>query len=392
MNPETWKQELDELFPQIVAWRRHLHRHPELSFQEHQTTAYLEEQLRALGVTEIARPTRTGLVARITGGRPGRTIAIRADIDALPIQEENDLPFASENPGAMHACGHDGHAAMLLAAAALAVRHAPALCGELVCIFQHAEEIPPGGAAELYAAGVMNEVDELYGCHLSSNFPTGTFGVRAGALTAATDRFDITIQGKGGHSSMPEVCVDPIVTGAEVIAALQTVVARNLRALDPAVLSVCQVSAGDAYNIIPQEMAITGSLRTFSEEVRSQVPVLMERIARGICAAHGAECVFSFERGYASVQNDPALTRRVEEGLVQWFGADHILHIEPLMPGEDFSALQKDCPACFIEIGTRNPALGTDKPHHNPAYRMDEEGLRWGAGLLLSIVAERLGS
>lgn len=391
MNPETWKKELDELFPQTVQWRRHLHRHAELSFQEYQTTSYLEERLLELGCMEIARPTKTGLVARIKGGRPGRTIAIRADIDALPIQEQNDLPFASENPGVMHACGHDGHAAMLLTVAGLAARHASELCGELVCIFQHAEELPPGGAAELYAAGVMDGVDELYGCHLSSNFPTGTFGVRSGALTAATDRFDIKILGKGGHSSMPEVCIDPIVTGAQVITALQNVVARNLRALDPVVLSVCQVSAGDAYNIIPQEMTITGSLRTFSEEVRDRVPVLIERIARGICAANGADCSFAFERGYATVQNDPALTQKVEEGLVKWFGAEHILPIEPLMPGEDFSALQKNCPACFVEIGTRNPALGTDKPHHNPAYRMDEEGLRWGAGLLASIVAERLG-
>ena len=391
MNIQALKQETDQLFPQIVQWRRHLHRHPELSFQETATTAYIEAQLKDLPGVELSRPTKTGLVVRLKGGHPGRRVAFRADIDALPITECNDLEFVSDTPGVMHACGHDGHTAMQMALVTLASRHREELWGELVCIFQHAEELPPGGAAELYEAGVMEGVDELYGCHLSSNFPTGTFGVRAGALTAATDRFDIKVLGKGGHSSMPELCVDPIVTGAEIITGLQTVIARNIRALDPAVLTVCQVSAGDAYNIIPQEMTITGSVRTFSEQVRREIPVLAERIARGVCAANGADCAFSYEYGYATVVNDEALTRGVEEGLAGWFGPESILHIEPVMPGEDFSALQKDCPACFVEIGTRDAAKGTDKPHHNPAYRMDEEGLRFGAGLLASILAARLG-
>jgi len=384
-------READELFPQVVAWRRHFHQHAELSFQEFATTDYIEAQLKELEDVEISRPTKTGLVARIRGGRPGRTIAIRADIDALPITECNELAFRSETPGVMHACGHDGHTAMLLGAAVLASRHREELCGELVCIFQHAEELPPGGAIELYEAGVMKGVDELYGCHLSSNYPTGKFGVRSGALTAATDRFDIAIRGKGGHSSMPELCVDPVVCGAQAITALQNIVSRNLRALEPAVVSVCQVSAGDAYNIIPQEMIITGSVRTFSEKVRMEIPRLMDRITAGICASAGAEYSLSYELGYASVVNDEALTASVEEALAGWFGPACIQHIEPVMPGEDFSALQKDCPACFVEIGTRNEAKGTDRPHHNPAYMMDEDGLRYGVGLLAAIVAYRMG-
>ena len=391
MNMEQFKAEAEALFPQTVAWRRHFHRHAELSFQEFETTAFLEARLRELEGVEISRPTRTGLVARIRGGQPGRTIAFRADIDALPITECNGLDFASERPGAMHACGHDGHAAMQLALAVLASRHRAALRGDLVLIFQHAEELPPGGAAELYEAGVMDGVDELYGCHLSSAFPTGSFGLRAGALTAATDRFDLKIIGKGGHSAMPETCVDPILTGAEVITALQSVVSRRVRALEPVVLSVCQVCAGDAYNVIPQEMTVTGSLRTFSQEMRAQVPRWIEQIASGVCAGAGARCECTFERGYASVVNDPALTAGVEEGLAAWFGPGHILHIDPVMPGEDFSALQKNCPACFVEIGTRDEAKGTDKPHHNPAYLMDEEGLRYGLGLLASILAARMG-
>lgn len=391
MNIQALKQETDQLFPQIVQWRRHLHRHPELSFQETATTAYIEAQLKDLPGVELSRPTKTGLVVRIKGGIPaagwpsGRT-STHCPSPSATTWSSPPTPRASCTPA-----GTTGHTAMQMALVTLASRHREELWGELVCIFQHAEELPPGGAAELYEAGVMEGVDELYGCHLSSNFPTGTFGVRAGALTAATDRFDIKVLGKGGHSSMPELCVDPIVTGAEIITGLQTVIARNIRALDPAVLTVCQVSAGDAYNIIPQEMTITGSVRTFSEQVRREIPVLAERIARGVCAANGADCAFSYEYGYATVVNDEALTRGVEEGLAGWFGPESILHIEPVMPGEDFSALQKDCPACFVEIGTRDAAKGTDKPHHNPAYRMDEEGLRFGAGLLASILAARLG-
>lgn len=391
MNKEVWMREAEELFPQVVAWRRHFHRHAELSFQEFATTDYIEAQLKGLEGVAISRPTRTGLVARIKGGKPGRTIAIRADIDALPITECNDLPFISETPGVMHACGHDGHTAMLMGTAVLAARHREELCGELVCIFQHAEELPPGGAVELYEAGVMEGVDELYGCHLSSNYPTGKFGVRSGALTAATDRFDISINGKGGHSSMPELCVDPIVCGAQVITALQNIVSRNLRALEPAVVSVCQVAAGDAYNVIPQKMTITGSVRTFSEKTRTAIPQLIDRITAGICASAGAEYDFSYELGYASVVNDETLTSSVEEALAEWFGPECIQQIEPVMPGEDFSALQKNCPACFVEIGTRDEAKGTNRPHHNPAYVMDEEGLRYGVGLLAAIVADRMG-
>lgn len=391
LNKNTLKQEIDDLYPQTVQWRRHFHQHAELSFEEVETTRYLKERLEELDGVTLSQPTKTGIVARIKGGKPGRTVAIRADIDALPMTEVNDLPFVSENPKAMHACGHDGHAAILLTVATLASRHRAELSGELVCIFQHAEEVPPGGAIELYEAGVMEGVDEIYGCHLSSAFPTGTFEVRPGYLTSATDRFDIKVIGKGGHSAMPELCVDPILTGSQIVTALQSVVSRRIRAVDTAVLSVCQVSSGDAYNIIPTEMTITGSLRTFSDTLREQIPQWMEQISKGICDSAGATCECTVERGYASVINDPALTEIVEKTLTDWYGPEAVLHIDPVMPGEDFSAFTQNCPGCFVEIGTADPEKGTTMPHHNPAYLMDEEGLRNGVGLLMSIVSERLG-
>ena len=236
----------------------------------------------------------------------------------------------------------------------------------------------------------MEGVDELYGLHLSSNFPTGTYGVRAGALTSATDRFDIRVIGKGGHSSMPEQSIDPIVTGAEIIVALQSILSRRVAAFEPAVLSVCQVNAGDAYNIIPGEMTLTGSTRTFSEEMRGKMEVMIEEIVSGITKSAGASYEFKFERGYSSVINDKELTENVEQQLKKLWGEESILHINPIMPGEDFSALQKNCPACFVEIGTADEEKHTTFPHHNPNYRMDEEGLRYGLSYLLVMIFDRL--
>lgn len=390
MEVSMIKKIVDDVMPQMISDRRHLHKHPELSFEEYQTTEFLCRELEAAGIEYIRRPVKTGVVAVIHGVYPGKTVAIRADIDALPIQEKNELEFCSVNDGVMHACGHDGHAAMLLAAARIFEQHKDELHGSIVCIFQHAEEVPPGGAQELYEAGVMEGVDELYGLHLSSNFPTGTYGVRAGALTSATDRFDIRVIGKGGHSSMPEQSIDPIVTGAEIIVALQSILSRRVAAFEPAVLSVCQVNAGDAYNIIPGEMTLTGSTRTFSEEMRGKMEVMIEEIVSGITKSAGASYEFKFERGYSSVINDKELTENVEQQLKKLWGEESILHINPIMPGEDFSALQKNCPACFVEIGTADEEKHTTFPHHNPNYRMDEEGLRYGLSYLLVMIFDRL--
>ena len=384
------KQVLD-LEPQFVAWRRELHASPELSFQEVRTTEFLLEHLRRIPGLTIEQPTKTGVVAVLRGAHPGRTIALRADIDALPIQEETDLPFASKTPGVMHACGHDGHTAMQLAAAQILAGEREQLHGEVRFLFQHAEELPPGGAVEMVKAGVMEGVSEVYGIHLSSNFPTGTFGVRAGALTSATDRFDIEVIGKGGHSAFPETCVDPVVTAAQIITALQTIVSRRIRAVEPAVVSVCMVQGGQAYNIIPGEVTLTGSTRTFDRETRRTLPQTMENIVRGICDAAGASYTFRFSQGYASVINDAALTQAARQMIQTTFGEQAVLEIEPLMPGEDFSAFQENCPGFFVELGARNEANGCTVPHHNSRYRMDEAALKYGVEYLCQLVRSRLG-
>lgn len=390
---EKRKEEVQNMQQQIIEWRRHLHQHAELSFQEYETSEFIVKQLESFGNIEISRSTKTGVIAKIIGEKQGKTIALRADIDALPMKESNVLPYVSENENAMHSCGHDGHTAILLGIAKLFSSKKKELAGTLICIFQHAEELPPGGAMEMVRAGVMEGVEEIYGLHLSSSFPTGYFGVREGALTAATDRFDITVIGKGGHSAMPEICVDPIVTGAQIITGLQNIVARNIKALDTAVLSVCTVHSGDAYNIIPGEMTISGSVRTFSKELRKKIPDMIERITEGITKSNDADYKFSYDLGYSSVINDDHLTEAAKKVINEWFEDERILNIDPIMPGEDFSAFTEEtgCPGCFIEVGTANKEKGTVIPHHNPAYVMDEEGLYYGTCFFAGIVDEKLG-
>lgn len=383
-------EEVMNVLEQCITRRRILHENAELSFEEHKTTEFLLRELSCIDGITVSTPTATGAVAVLKGAFPGPTVAIRCDIDALPITEETGLPYSSKTPGVMHACGHDGHTAILLTAATLLAKKKSELHGEVRFLFQPAEELPPGGAQLMQKAGVGKGVDEFYGFHLSSNFPTGTFGVRSGALTSATDRFDITIRGKGGHGAFPETCIDPMVVAAQVILALQTIVSRSVRAVEPIVLSVCMVEGGKAYNIIPQEIHLTGSTRTFNAETRAKLPEMMERIIKGQCDAAGASYDFSFTLGYASVVNDERMTKECQKLISDTFGPESVLEIEPLMPGEDFSAFLKDGPGFFVELGARNAEKGCDQPHHNSKYMLDEDALGYGIEYLYRLVLNRL--
>jgi len=386
------QEKVKHLQEDIIAWRRYLHQHAEISFQEFETSDYIEQELRKMEGVSISRPLPTGVIGVIEGAYSGKTIALRADIDALPMTEDNNLEFASINKGAMHSCAHDGHAAMLLGIAKLFAEERAKMHGKLICIFQHAEELPPGGAVEMVEKGVVNGVDAVFGMHLSSNFPTGTFGVKSGVLTSATDGFKIKVIGRGGHSSMPEQCIDPVTTGAQIIMALQNIKSRFVAASETLVFSVCKVHCGDAYNIIPGEMEIEGSVRSFSKEIRERLPLWIEQIASGIAAANGASVECVFERGYASVVNDPQLTDEAREVLKDWFGKESILEIGLLMPGEDFSAFTEltGVPGCFVEIGTANDEKGTRVNHHNPKYIMDEDALYYGTAFFAGMTAREL--
>ncbi len=364
----------------LIAWRRHMHQNPELSFEETQTTEYLEELLRGFGADKIVRPTKTGLVAHVFGKKAGEhaAIAFRADIDALPIAEENELSFCSRNAGVMHACGHDGHAAMLLALARLLCEHHESFCGEARLVFQHAEELPPGGAIELVQAGALAGAEAALGLHLSSNFDTGVFGLKSGVLTANVDRFTVKVTGRGGHCAFPEQCADPLLAASEIVLSLQSIVSRKISATEPAVVSVCEFHAGSAYNIIPNEAVLNASVRSFGEGTRR----LIEREARNVCEcisrAHGCEAVFEWFCGYPSVVNDEKLTQTATSVIEDRFTKANVQQIGVIMPGEDFSYMLEGRPGFFVELGTRNAQLAADAPHHNPRYRMDESALLFG--------------
>lgn len=376
---------------QLVAWRRHLHENPELSFQEVETSRFVHDQLAAMGYTEIERPTPTSVVARLRGAKPGKTLAIRADMDALPIEEENTFPYRSKRPGVMHACGHDGHTAMLLGTAKILMEHRDALQGEVRFLFQHAEEQFPGGAQEMVKAGVLDGVDLVIGTHLAAQFPTGKIGVRAGAVTAAPDVFRIRVRGRGGHGAMPHETVDPIVVGAQIVNTFQHIVSRFTDPLDKLVVSVCEFHAGTADSIIPDMAELVGTVRSLNPALRDEVPAQMRRLLDGLEVMYGAKIEFEYERGYASVVNDAELTDRMRAIAEQVVGADNVIDMHPLMVGEDFSAFAERVPGCYFYTGSANPALASDFPHHHPRFTIDEAALQNGVAMFVTAALAFLG-
>jgi amidohydrolase len=362
---------IDEVAADAVAWRRHLHAHPELSFGEHKTARFIRETLASFGALEIDCPTPTSVVARLRSGRPGRTLALRADIDALPIQEESGVDFSSRTTGLMHACGHDGHTAMLLAVARMLVANRTKLTGELRFLFQHAEEVPPGGAAELVAAGALEGVDAVVGCHLRSTLELGKVAAPDGACTAAADTFSVTIHGQGGHAAFPHKTVDPIAVSAQAITNLQHIVARNTSPLDSIVVSVTRIAGGTADNIIPETIEFGGTVRSYRQEAREHTRETIARVLNGVTAAHAATYELDYVDGYAPVVNDPHIAAIVREAA----GADRLVETEPIMAGEDFSAYLQVAPGCFFFVGAGHDGAF---PHHHPRFTIDERALPVG--------------
>jgi amidohydrolase len=362
---------IDEVAADAVAWRRHLHAHPELSFREHETARFIRETLASFDDLEIECPTSTSVVATLRSGRPGPTLALRADIDALPIEEQSGVDFASRTEGVMHACGHDGHTAMLLAVARLLVARRAELTGEVRFLFQHAEEVPPGGAAELVAAGALDGVDAIVGGHLISTLEVGKVAALDGVCTAAADTFSVRIHGRGGHAAFPHTTVDPIAVSAQAISNLQHIVSRNTSPLDSIVVSVTRIAGGSADNIIPEMTEFGGTVRSYRQEVRERTRETIARILSGVTAAHGATHEFDYVDGYASVVNDPRLATIVREAA----GADRVVEFDRVMAGDDFSAYLRVTPGCFFFVGAGGERAF---PHHHPRFRIDERALPIG--------------
>lgn len=363
-----------ELAPELVAWRRHLHAHPELGYREHDTAAWVAAQLAAAGIP-FARPTETGVVALIEGGLPGPTVALRADLDALPVQEENDVPYASRRPGVMHACGHDGHTAVLLGVARVLQAGRRALPGRVKLVFQPAEEVPPGGALPLIEAGVLDGVSAMVGMHLWADLPAGVAAVSAGPVMANADEFRVTVTGRGGHGSQPHQAVDAVVVASQIVLNLQTVVSRRVDPRRPAVVSVGTVQGGFAFNVIAPSATLTGTVRTFDAATRERVREEMERIVAHTCAMAGAAGELRFFGGYPAVVNDAGVAAAVAAAAREVLGAEGVVAQEPSMGGEDFTHYAERVPACYFFLGVRNEARGIVHPHHHPRFDLDEDVL-----------------
>ncbi len=376
---------VSELKDEVVELRRDFHMHPELGFQEFRTAEKVEEYLKTLGLIP-KRIAETGVVAILKGALPGPTLLLRADMDALPIKEENDIPYVSGNEGVMHACGHDAHMAMLMGAAKLLVRYKDSIAGNIKFVFQPNEEI--GGATVLIEKGVMEnpEVDAAMGLHIWTPLESGKIGLKAGAIFASMGVFKITVKGKGGHTGYPETAIDPVITAADIIQTAQIIQTREISLLKPTVLVFSKINAGSTNNIIPDTVTLGGSLRYLYEggEESSEHPAeRLERIVRNVCETHNCGCDFELERENIALINDSKMVDLMKVAATVTLGDDRNIVEHVTMAGEDFSEFAIRVPSVFAFLGAGNHEKGTDFPHHNPRFNIDEDVLLSGVELLV---------
>ncbi len=372
----------------IVQTRRELHRIPEIAFQETKTAAYLKQFLDRFDFDVVTGIAENGIVATMKTGQPGPTILLRADMDALPLEESTNLSFASTHPGAMHACGHDGHMTMVLGAATVLDRLRSDLCGNIKFLFQPAEE-GPGGARPMIEAGVLDnpEVDYVFGCHVWPEIPEGTIGVRSGPFMAAMDRFDIQIFGKGGHGAMPHACVDALEVATQVVNAFQRVVSRQSDPLSPTVVTVGTLHAGTAHNIIPGVAEMSGTTRTFDTEIWHQWEVRLDKIIKGVCDSMGADYEMSYAPGYPVTVNDPEMSKLVEKCAAAVVGQDRVVVPAKTMGGEDFAFFLEKTRGCYFALGAGRPEGASV---HNPEFDFSEDILLTGVETYGRIALELL--
>ncbi|PZE22541.1 amidohydrolase [Paenibacillus xerothermodurans] len=380
---ETLLQAIDHLYPDMVRWRRYLHQHPELSYAERETAAFVARHLQDWGLEVSTVPGCHGLIGRLRGRGSGPTVALRADMDALPIQDEKQCEYSSLTAGVMHACGHDAHTTVLLGVARAMSLHRDLLHGDVVFLFQHAEEVSPGGANTMIAAGAFDGVDYVYGIHLWAPFPVGSAYCRAGPMMAAADEFDITVQGRGGHGGLPHETVDSIIVASQLVVNLQTIVSRSVDPTQPCVVSVGSFHSGTGFNVIAEQAELKGTVRTYDPELRSRIQHRMAQIIGHTGSMFGADVRFDYKLGYPPVVND--------KGEVERFfrAGGKVIDVQEsplIMAGEDFAYYLQHCKGCFMFVGAGNAAEGIIYPHHHPRFDIDESAMRDAARLFISMV------
>ena len=385
---ERIKSLVDEHHEEWVSLRRHLHAHPELSFQEHKTMAFVADQLKAWGIDHETHVTDTGIVAHVRGVDPeSRVVALRADMDALPIQEANDVPYASTNAGVMHACGHDVHTTSLLGAIQLLQATKDHWSGTVRCIFQPGEELIPGGAKGMVAAGVLTNPtpSHILAQHVYPQLPAGHVGVRGGAYMASTDEIHLTIKGKGGHAALPHLCKDAVLAASAVIVAAQQAISRMCPPGVASVLSFGRVEALGATNILPDTVAIQGTFRSMDEAWRKDAHALLTDIVHNTAKAHGCEADLEIRKGYPHVHNDVHVSAGFKQAAVDYLGNAFVHDLDIRMTAEDFSYFANEIPGCFYRLGRASPEGGSDLGTHGlhtPRFDVDEASLKVGAGLM----------
>lgn len=381
------------LHQQLIDWRRDFHRHPELGFQEHRSASVISERLRALGYQVQTGIAETGVVGLMEGKQPGPVIMARFDMDALPIAEENETDYVSQNPGVMHACGHDGHMAIGLGVATLMARRRDSMQGTLKIIFQPGEE-GMNGAEVMVKEDVLADPrpDVFLATHVWNDKPVGTVDVTAGAVMAAAEKWDCVVQGKGGHGAAPEQTADPIIATAQIVTALQTIVSRNVDPMETAVVSVGSVHGGDAFNVIPPQVEINGTVRTFNPQVRKMVLRRMSEIIEGVAKACGVHAELKITPLTPAVINDAEITKIVYAAAKDVVGAENITTDEQTMGSEDAAFFMQEIPGCYFFLGSANPEHGLNAPHHNPRFDFDEAVLPIGVAILMRALAHYLPS
>lgn len=365
----------------IVSMRRFFHENPELSFKEDKTLERIKSELRTLGL-QVHEIKEGGLYSDIVGEKPGKTVAVRADVDALPVTEETEVPFKSKNIGVMHACGHDAHMAMLLGLAKVAVTRRAEQHGTIRLLFQRAEERPPGGAIYLINGGALKGVDYVIGQHVFTRFESGKAAFFHREAMANADEFTIRIHGKGGHGSAPDEAIDALMVASEYVTTAQTIVSRLVSPKRPAVVTFGTFQAGYRYNIIAAHAELTGTVRTFDDETRNIIKVSLKKLLSHLCDAYGATYEFDYQEGYPAVVNNEKVTRIVEQVASEILGPENILHPDPDMGGEDFAYYLQKVPGTFYFLAVGNKKKGIDSPQHSPTYNVDEDALPKGTEIL----------